>query len=143
MSTGVWKRFVALPIWLKMIWILCLCGLIVNVIALTHDVRSGAILMRLHLGFFVLYAGQLVFILLGERLVWLLSLLQAVLALMTNLDFTFVPVVRVVGAFIYALHGTFTIEEIEIYKYVFVSACFSLEILKTVFLFLLIPSKSH
>ena len=66
MSTGVWKRFVALPIWLKIIWILCLCGLIINMIALTRDVRSGAILLRLHLGFFILYAGQLVFMLLGE-----------------------------------------------------------------------------
>ncbi len=143
MISSVWKRFLALPIWLKIIWILCVCGLILNTIALSRDIHNGAVLLRLHLGFFVLYAGQVVFILLGERLVWMLSLLQALLAFISNLDFTFVPVVRAVGAFVYALHGSFTVQELEIYKYVFVSACFSLEILKTVFIFLLIPAKSR
>ncbi len=134
----LWQRFEGLNIWLKIIWTLCLCGFIFNTISLCKDLHTGGILFRLHLGFWILYGGQVVFILWGERLVFLLSLLQGVLALFSNLDLTFVPLVRIVGWFVYALHGTFAVEELEVYKYIFVSVCFTLEMWKTVVLLLLL-----
>ena len=91
------------------------------------------------MGFWVLYAGQVVFILAGERWVFVISLVQAVLGFGTSLDLTFVPVLRFIGRMIYEFKGGLTLEEQEVYKYVFVSLAFTLEMLKTYLLFALIP----
>ena len=97
-------------------------------------------MLRLHAGFWVLYAGQVVFIMLRERMVFVLSLLQAVLAFLTSADFTFVPVLRVLGYTVHAAMGGFTLEDMEVYKYVFMSAALTLELLKTAWLWLLLPA---
>ena len=130
------QRFLAFNIWLKIIWALCVCGCLFNLISVVNDMYSGGILLHLHIGFLVLYAGQVVFILLEERLVWILSFLQGIMALLSNLDFTFLPLVRMVGSVIYGMHGAFSVEHLETYKYIFVSTCFTLEMLKTILLFL-------
>ena len=135
----IWRRFAALNIWLQIIWAFCAWGFLFNTVAVCQDIHQGGVLLRLHLGFWILYGGQVVFILWGERLVGLLSLLQAVLGLFTNFDLTFVPVVRVLGGLVYALHGQFSVDGLEVYKYVFVSVCFTLEMWKTVVLFLFLP----
>lgn len=136
------RRFWRLDFWLKLIWIFCLLGTVLNLISITRDLRYGGILLRLHAGFFILYAGQVVFILVRERMVFILSLLQAVLALLTSADFTFVPVLRLLGATLQAVHGPLSLEQTDVYKYVFISACFTLEMLKTYLLFALLPSSS-
>lgn len=135
----LWKQFWSLNFWLKLIWIFCFLGMIFNLIYVCRDLRHDGILLRLHTGFLILYAGQVVFLLIKERMVFVLSLLQAGIALETNVDFTFVPVLRLLGQIIYSIKGGFTLEEMEVYKYVFVSACFTLELLKTYFMFALLP----
>lgn len=90
-------------------------------------------------GFFILYAAQVVFILWGERMVGVLSLLQALLALCSNADYTFSLLVRFVGRMYYTSH-VLTVQEISVYKYVFVSACFTLELFKTYLMFALLPA---
>ena len=137
---AVWRCFWTLPVLLKIIWCFCLLGFIFNIGAVWHDVHGHGILLRLHSGFLVLYGGQVVFMLCKERLVFILSLLQALLALMSNLDFTFVPALRVVGDILYMIHGQFSLDGMEVYKYVFVSACFTLELLKTFLIWWLLPS---
>lgn len=141
MIKTLWTRFYSWSIYLKIIWIFCLIGTFCNALALGRDITQNAILMRLHLGFFVLYAGQVVFIVWGEKSVFWLSLLQALLALVSNLDFTFVPVVRLIGGGVYQIWGPFSVADLEVYKYVFTSVCFTLELLKTVLLFILIPKR--
>ena len=126
----IWNRFYALHFLLKIIWLFCLIGLLVNSVLLWRDLQQGGVLFRLHIGFWLLYMGQVVFILWGERTVFWLSLLQTILAFMTNLDFTFVPALRIVGR-IFLAFGKVSIDGMEVYKYVFVSACFTLELLKT------------
>ena len=132
-------RFLSFPFWLKIIWIFCLLGVCCNSILLWRDWTTGGSLWRLHVGFWVLYAGQVVFILAGERWVFVISLVQAVLGFGTSLDLTFVPVLRFIGRMIYEFKGGLTLEEQEVYKYVFVSLAFTLEMLKTYLLFALIP----
>lgn len=134
------RRFLVLPFLLKIIWIFCLLGALLNMVFVGRDLQGNGILLRLHVGFFILYAGQLVFILLKERMVWILSLLQALLAFLSNLDFTFVPVGRIVGYLVYGFYGSFSVEAMEVYKYVFVSFCLTLELLKTWLLFALLPA---
>ncbi len=133
------KRFLSLPFLLKLIWIFCLSGMIFNLIYVCRDLRHDGLLLRLHTGFFILYAGQLVFLLLKERMVFILSLLQAAIAFATNMDFTFVPLVRLLGQLVYSIKGGFTLEEMDAYKYVFVSACMTLELLKSYLMFALLP----
>lgn len=140
MMKSLWRRFVELDFLLKLIWIFCLLGALLNAVWVTKDLRSGGILLRLHSGFLVLYAGQVIFILLKERAVFVLSLLQAGLAFVTSADFTFVPVFRLVGRLVYAAQGGLSIEQMKVYKYVFISACFTAELLKTWMLWALLPS---
>ena len=138
--TALWRRCCGLAFLLKIIWIFCCLGLVLNTIVIWRDLHGPGLLLRLHIGFWVLYAAQVVFILMRERMVFILSLLQAILALATNLDFTFVPPLRMIGQVIYMVHGQFSLDGMEVYKYVFVSACFTLELLKTFLLWWLIPS---
>ena len=72
-------------------------------------------------------------------MVGVLSLLQALLALCSNADYTFSLFVRFVGRIYYTSH-VLTVQEISVYKYVFVSACFTLELFKTYLMFALLPA---
>lgn len=90
-------RFTGLNIWVKVIIGFCLFGAFVNLFLVARDISSGGILLRLHAGFLVLYLAQVVFALLHERAVCVLAALQGVLALLTNADFTFVPLMRVMS----------------------------------------------
>lgn len=136
------RRWKGMDFWLKFIWVFCLLGALMNLLYICRDLLTGGVLLRLHIGFLLLYAGQAVFILMKERLVFVLSLLQAVLAFLTNADFTFVPLLKPLGRLLYIAAGGFTVEQIEMYKYTFMSACFTLELLKTAWLFLLLPAPS-
>ncbi len=136
---GIWHRFVELDFRVQLVFVFCLYGFLLNSMFLCRDMRYDGVLLRLHLGFWVLYGGQIVFILLRERMVFVLSLLQAVVAFLTNADFSFVPVARLVGFVAYWWQGGFTLEGMEVYKYVFTSACLTLELLKTYWLFALLP----
>lgn len=140
MMKSLWKRFLQLDFRLKLVVAFCLFGLLVNTLFLCRDVRYGGILLRLHAGFWILYAGQTVFILLRERMVFVLSFLQAILAFLTSADFTFVPVLRVLGYAVHIAVGGFTLEDMEVYKYVFMSAALTLELLKTAWLWFLLPA---
>ena len=140
MIKSIWKRFLWLDFRLKLVLLFCLFGLFLNTLFLCRDVQYGGVLLRLHAGFWVLYAGQVVFIMLRERMVFVLSLLQTVLAFLTSADFTFVPVLRVLGYTVHAAMGGFTLEDMEVYKYVFMSAALTLELLKTAWLWLLLPA---
>lgn len=135
---AAWQRFCELHFLLKIIWIFCLLGCLFNTAAIWRDLHGSGILLRLHIGFWLLYTGQVIFILLRERMVFVLSLLQAVLALATSLDFSFVPLNRVIAQLFFTVYGTLSIDAAEVYKYIFVSACFTLEVLKSFLLWALL-----
>ncbi len=135
----LWDRFCQWNLLLKIIWIFCVLGVLVNSWLICRDFTHTKILLHLHLGFFVLYVGQVVFMLMDERMVFVLSLLQAFMALWTNLDFTFVPFLRIMGYLTFVAHGPFSLDQMEVYKYVFVSICFTCELLKTALLWALLP----
>ena len=117
---AAWRNFCELHFLLKIIWIFCALGLLLNSWAIVQDLRGPGVLLQLHVGFWILYAGQVVFILQHERIVFVLSLLQLILAFYTNLDFTFVPPLRLVGEVVYMLGGPFSLAGMENYKYIFV-----------------------
>lgn len=132
------KRFFHMNIYVKIIFFFCVFGTFVNFFYVLGDLRSGGILLRLHLGFLLLYAGQVAFILLEERFVFILSVLQGILAFLTNADFTFVPLLRFLGHIYYAVYPNMSLEAMSVYKYVFISLAFTLEMLKSYILFALI-----
>ena len=132
-------RFTGLNIWVKVIICFCLFGALVNSFLVARDISSGGILLRLHAGFLILYLAQVGFVLLHERAVWVLTVLQGGLALLTNADFTFVPLLRVFSGWIYALMGQPSVEMMAVYKYVFISLAFTMQMLSAYALFSLLP----
>lgn len=133
------KRFLSLNVWVKLILFFCLLGTFVNIVLVCRDISSGGILLRLHAGFLLLYASQSAFIMLHERYVCVLAVLQGVLALITNADFTFAPLARVLGQIYYIVSPEPSLEAIKVYKYVFISLCFTLQLLGAYALFTLLP----
>lgn len=138
----IFLSFWRLNIWLKVIVIFCLFGMLVNLVLLAEDIVSNGILLRLHFGFFILYAGQVIFILLRERFVFVLALLQAGLALWSNADFTFAPLIRLLGRLYYLSHQM-SVQELSVYKYVFISLAFTLELFKAYLIFYLLPPSAN
>ena len=135
----VLKSFLDLNIWVKAVFCFCVIGLLCNIVLVTRDIGSNGILLRLHLAFLILYAGQVAFILLHERQVWALAVLQGIMALWTNADFTFMPLVRATGNFVYFFLSSPTLEHVRIFQYVLVSAAFTLQLLGAFILFSLLP----
>lgn len=123
----LWKRYTAFSFFTQLVLVLCVLGALVNCVFIGKDIASNGILLRLHIGFLVLYLFQIVFIFWHEKYVCVLTVLQGLLALLTNADFIFVPLLRVVGSLYYAT-GTPSVEGLKVYKYIFVSLAFTLQL---------------
>lgn len=126
-------RFWKFPFFVQLIFLLCVLGALINTVLLTRDMLHSAVLWRLHFGFFILYVGQAAFILVQEKYVCLLTLLQGIMALLTTADFIFVPLLQVAGRMYY---GWFHpgIEAMKVYQYVFMSAAFTLQLASAAYL---------
>lgn len=135
-------RFLNLNVWVQIVFCLCLVGALTNTVLVVRDIFNDGILLRLHLGFLILYVGQVVFILLGERQVWALAVLQGVMALLTNADFTCMPLVRFVGNIIYTLWPEPSLEYMKVYRYLMTSSAFTLQLLSAFILFSLLPKSA-
>lgn len=135
-------RFLNLNVWVQIVFCLCLVGALTNTVLVVRDIFNDGILLRLHLGFLILYAGQVVFILLEERQVWALAVLQGVMALLTNADFTCMPLVRFVGNIIYTLWPEPSLEYMKVYRYLMTSSAFTLQLLSAYILFSLLPKST-
>ncbi len=135
-------RLSNLNIWVKIVFCFCLWGGLCNTALVGYDIWKGDILLRLHVGFLILYIGQIVFILLHERQVWALAVLQGIMALLTNADFTFMPLVRLLGNGLFFLFPNLPMEYIKISQYVLVSLAFTLQMLSAFILFSLLPKNT-
>ena len=118
---------------MQLVWLLCVVGMCTNLILLVRDMMDGGLLLRLHLGYFILYAGQVAFILAREKWVALLTILQGVIALLTTVDFIFVPILQVLGRTYYWIFQP-TVEQLNVYQYVFVSIAFTLQMASAAYL---------
>ena len=127
------KRFLRYPFFVLVIALLCIIGAGTNLVLMFRDLSTSFVLLRLHMAFFILYVAQTVFILTAEKYVCLLTFLQAILALLTTVDFIFVPVLQIIGM-LYQGFSTPTLEQIRVYQYVFVSAAFTLQMASAVYL---------
>ena len=135
-------RFLNLNVWVQIVFCLCMVGALTNTVLVVRDIFNDGILLRLHLGFLILYAGQVVFILLEERQVWALAVLQGIMALLTNADFTCMPLVRFVGNIIYTLWPEPSLEYMKVYRYLMTSSAFTLQLLSAFILFSLLPKST-
>lgn len=122
-----WNRFCQFPPFVQLIIVLCVVGFLTNSYLLGKDIFKGSsILWRLHLGFFLLYISQLGFIFWREKYVCFLTVLQGILALLTTADFIFVPILRMLGEIYFAVWFP-SVEEMKVYKYIFISLAFTLQ----------------
>ena len=131
--------FFNLNCWIKLIFFFCVLGMLTNAYLIYRDVALGGVLLRLHAGFLLLYGAQVLFILLEERMVWVLAALQGFLALFVNADFTFMPLTRLLGRIAYSLGPGFAIDNMREYRYVVVALAFTLQMLSAFALFSLLP----
>lgn len=136
---GIVKRFFGLNVWVKVVFFFCLLGTFANLFLVCRDVSSSGVLLRLHAGFLILYAAQAAFILAHERYAGVLTVLQGALALLTSADFMFAPLVRVLGQCFYLVNPAPSVEAVTVYKYVFISLCFTFQMLGAYALFSLLP----
>ncbi len=120
------NRFVRFPLFVQLIWAFCVLGMLINLWLIVRDLLTDPVLFRLHLGYLILYVGQVVFILLEEKYVSALTVLQGVVALLTTVDFIFTPLLQLVGHTYYWLFSP-SIESLKVYQYVFVSLGFTLQ----------------
>ena len=126
------KLFWRSPWFVRIVGLLCWLGLASNVGLLVKDVMQHAILWPFHLGFLILYTGQIVLIFLRNRYVCILTALQGLVALGTTADFIFTPVLQVLG-FLYLLTNP-SLESQKVYEYLFVSAGFTLQLASAAYL---------
>ncbi|MBR4682226.1 MAG: hypothetical protein IKP06_02850 [Elusimicrobiaceae bacterium] len=133
------QHFTELNIWVKIILGFCLFGVFANAVLVCRDLLHEGVLLRLHAGFLLLYLAQTIFILVPERMVCVLAALQGILALLINADFTFMPIVRLIGRCVYLLSPEVGLENLKEYRYVVVSAAFTLQMLSAFALFTLLP----
>ncbi len=108
-------------------------GALINLWLMGRDLLTTPILFRLHLGYFILYMGQIVFILLQEKYVACLTLLQGIIALLTTVDFIFSRLLQALGH-LYYWAFTPPVETLKVYQYVFVSAAFTLQMASAAYL---------
>ena len=126
-------RFLRFPFFVQVICLLCALGALTNLVLIGRDILTGAVLLRLHIGFFILYAAQVVFILTQEKFVALLTLLQGVMALLTTADFIFVPLLQIAGHLYYWLCAP-SLEAMKEYQYLFMSLGFTLQLASAAYL---------
>ena len=132
-------HFTELNVWIKKILGFCLLGVFSNTVLVCQDIIFGGVLLRLHAGFLLLYVAQVIFILVPERMVCVLAALQGRLALHINADFTFMPLVRLVGRGAFFIQPDMALEYAETYRYVVISLSFTLQMLSAFALFTLLP----
>ena len=125
--------------WVKAVLFFCVIGTLSNAGLVGKDWANNGILLRLHLGFFILYIGQVIFILCHERMVWVLAALQGIIALLTNADFTFMPLVHCLGNVVYICWPEPSLEYTKVYQYIMISLSFTLQMLSAYILFSLLP----
>ena len=135
------KLFWRSPWFVRVVGLLCWLGIAGNIGLLVKDVLHQGILWPLHLGFLILYAGQVVFIFLRNRYVCVLTILQGLAALWTAADFIFTPVLQLLG-FLYLLTNP-SLESQKVYEYLFVSAGFTLQLASAAYLWFYFSPKKR
>lgn len=128
------SRFLHFPLFVQLIWAFCVLGTLINLWLIARDLLTDPVLFRLHLGYLILYVGQVVFILLEEKYVSALTVLQGIIALFTTVDFIFTPLLQAIGHTYYWLFSP-SIESLKVYQYVFVALGFTLQMAGAAYLF--------
>lgn len=128
------KRFWQSPLFLRLVAFLCVLGAVVDLGLLIRDYLIGTGLWRLHAGFLMLYIGQIFFILVRERHVSVLTILQGVLALRTAADFIFTPPLQLIGLLYLCTEPS--LEYKNTYEYIFISAAFTLQMASAAYLWI-------
>ena len=126
-------RFIRFPFFVQLIWAFCVLGMLINLWLIGRDLLTDAVLFRLHLGYLILYVGQVAFILLKEKYVCALTILQGIIALLTTVDFIFTPLLQALGHLGYWIFSP-TVESLKVYQYVFVSLAFTLQMASAAYL---------
>ncbi len=124
--------------WLYFILIFCLCGCIRNILMLKYvGLNYSYFITKVCVAMFMLYFGQSVLILLRQRVVWILSLIQCFFCLFVYKDFTFLPIVNIFNSIRNFFFADLSYGEEYFIGFACLSFLFCMEIIKTYLLYAL------
>ena len=125
--------------WLYLILVFCLFGCIRNLLMLKYiGFNYGYFITKICVAMLAIYSAQSLLILLRQRLVWVISLIQCIFCIWVYRDFTFVPIVEnVFNPIKRNLLPELTYGEEYFIGFAIVSFLFCAEIIKTYLLYTL------
>ncbi len=138
MRKNILKYFEAIDNWLYLILIFCFLGLIRNFLMLRYfEFNYSYFATKVYLAMFVIYFAQIALILMRQRIVFVISLIQVLFCAFVFRDFTFFQLNRA----ILSIKNYFFPELSYGWEYFISFACFSLlfclEVIKTYLLYAL------
>ena len=116
----------------------CLAGLYRNIYQISiFGFDYSGMATKVLLAMTVIYASQIILILMRERKVWVISLMQAAFCIYVYEDFTFLPVTALVKNILWVYFPEMDYGWVKFINTAAASAMLTLEILKTYILFAL------
>lgn len=130
--------------WLYLILVFCFFGCIRNIIMLKYyGFNYGFFVAKACVAMLVIYFAQSLLILLRQRIVWFISLIQCLFCLFVYRDFTFLPLTNLITIIRNFASFDLTYGQEYFISFACLSFLFSMEIIKTYLLYALTddPSK--
>ena len=124
--------------WLYLILAFCLFGCIRNILMLKYvGLNYGYFITKVCVAMLAIYFAQSVLILLRQRVVWFVSLVQCLFCIFVYKDFTFLPLASVFNAIRNYFIPNLTYGEEYFIGFAMISFLFCAEIIKTYLLYTL------
>ena len=147
MKKKIFKYFYAIDNWLYVILAFCFFGLVRNFVILRYvGWNYNYFVTKVCFAMFIIYLAQVILILMRQRTVFIISLLQVLFCAFVFRDFTFLPLIRLIVMIKNVLFTNLSYG----WEYFIGFACFSvmfcLEIIKTYLLYVLtnqLPNKKE
>lgn len=138
MKNRLFKYLAKIDNWLYLILIFCLFGVIRNLLLLRYyGLNYSYLTTKVCLAMLLVYSVQILLILLRQRLVWVVSLIQAIFCLTVYKDFTFIPLAAVLVMLKNALFTDISYGWEYFFNFALMSFMFCLELIKTYLLYAL------
>ena len=123
---------------LYLILAFCLCGCIRNFLMLRYmGLNYSYFITKVCVAMFAIYFAQSILILLRQRIVWFISLVQCLFCLFVYKDFTFLPCINLFNLVKNYFFPNLTYGEEYFFSFACLSFLFSIEIIKTYLLYAL------
>lgn len=138
MKTKILNYLSEIDLWLYLILTFCFFGCIRNFLVLKYTgLDYSYFITKVCVAMFAIYLAQILLILLRQRIVWFISLVQCGFCIFVYKDFTFLPLTNIVNLVKDFIFPNMTYGEEYFIGFAIVSFLFCLEMIKTYLLYTL------